>query len=323
MKKIALLLLIYNCIASILLADPTNPQAKRGIITVVSSEFGGIEISKKYPVSNAIDGNPQTAWVCEEKETSFKKVVGLFFNFESDLEIDGISLINGYAKNDSLYKNNNSISTFEIVLPNHQVYRYSCTETTKFQNFNFPKQNIKWMIILVIDQRKGTKYKDLCISEISPTINNKKLIYEQPKFIISNNGTEYESDIIINLQNQRQYNTEKFDFGCGAQDPIVINDSTFIYSDECDDASHLEIFFLNKMTSKSIKNKLLDNYVLIDAKSKTVFILMDKDSNKIFTFDSATNKFIPSNYALKKKLSYWHWSERLDRDFSDSYKRIE
>lgn len=323
MKRAIVILFLFNCISLSLHADPSNPQASRGNITIVSSEFGEGQTIKKYPVSNAIDEDPQTAWVFEENATSFKAVKGLLFVFKSEVAIDGISLINGYAKSETLYKLNNAIKTFKIVLPNHHEYNYTCNETTNFQNFKFPKQNVRWMILIVTEERKGKKYNDLCISEISPTMNNEKLIYEQPKYLISNNGGEYESDLILNLQTNKQFNTDKFDFGCGAKNPLSINDSTIVYQDECDENSHIEVFYLNKMTNKTIKNKRLDNYTLINAISDTVFVIMKINSKMCFRFNVATNKFTSINCTTKKEFEYWRWSERLDSDLSDYYKKIE
>jgi hypothetical protein len=179
------------------------------------------------------------------------------------------------------------------------------------------------MILIVTSERKGTRYNDLCISEISPTIKNENLIYNQPKYIISNNGNEYESDLVIDLQNQKQFNTEKFDFGCGAKDHFFINDSLIVYQDGCDYSSHIEMFYLNKMAAKTIKNKRLDNYTLIDALTETLFTMMDNNSEKFFKFNTVTNKFTSTNYTIKKEFEYWRWSERLDYDLSDYYKKIE
>lgn len=324
MKRSGLILLIlFNCVSFSALADPTNPQAIRGNIIVLSSEYGGSLDLKKYPVSNAIDGNPLTAWVFERKTSEFQKFAGLMFVFKSASDIDGISLINGYAKSDSLYKFNNSIKSFDIILPNHRLYHFSCNETTSFQDFKFPKQKVKWMILKVTRVKQGSKYDDLCISEISPTLNNVKLIYKQSNYIVSNNGGEYESDVIFNVRTKKQFDTQTLDFGCGAKDPFFVNDSLLVYDDECDDSSHIEILYLNKMKNHTIKNRKLNGYYLVDALSEKIFIVENAQTEKMYQFNTTSNKLTPTNYELKNHDDYWRWSERLENDLSNQYRKIE
>ncbi len=318
-----ILLLLIHCVAFSAFADPRNPQASRGNIKVLSSEYGESVDSKKYSVANAIDGNPLTACVFERKATNFQKFAGLMFIFTSATEIDGISLINGYAKSDSLYAFNNSIRTFDIILPSQKVYHFSCNETTAFQDFKFPKANVKWMILKVTNEKHGSKYDDLCISEVSPTLDTTKLVYKESHYIVSTNGAEYESDFIFDVKTNKQFNTQRLDFACGAKDPFVVNDSTFVYDDGCEDNSHVEIVHLNTMQHHTIKNTQLDGFHLIDALGENSFIVKNKRTEKVFRFNALSNKYKPTNYTVKKYNDFWRWSERLESDLSKSYRKLE
>lgn len=318
MKSIVLMICFLLMTIS-LLADPSNPHAKRGLFTILSSEYGENVVLKKYPVSNLIDGNPSTAWVFEKAYSDFKDFKGLLICMDSEEEIDGISIINGYAKSDSLYKQNNTVSNFEIIFPDQSKYNYSCNETLDFQNFQFSKRKVKWLIIKVISERKGTKYNDLCISEISPTINNNKVIYKQPSYIISNNGGEYQSDVILNSSNSKKFDTDNFNYVCGAQFDIYLNDSTLIYSDHCEDSSIITILNLKNFTFKTIKNKSLNNYDLVYANSKFKFILKEKDKDEFCEFNTILNSIKPIKYRIQIKDFYWRWSERIYKNISNTY----
>jgi len=318
MKSITTLI-CFLIMAISLLADPSNLKAKRGTYTILSSEYGENVVDKKYPVSNAIDENPATAWVFEGKYSEFKGFKGLLISFDKELEIDGISIINGYAKNDSIYKQNNSVSEFEIIFSNKSKQQFKCNETLEYQDFHFPKQKVKWVIIKVLSERKGTKYNDLCISEISPSFQNSMLIYNRSNFIINNDGGEYQSDVILNTKSLKKFDTDIFDYVCGSQSAIQLNDSTLIYSDGCNDNSAITILHLQNFTYKTIKNKLLDNYDFVSAYSENRFILQEKDKNKFIEFINKYNSIKPLKYNIIGKEYFWKWNYRLNKDLSDFY----
>lgn len=306
------------------LADTTNPFAIKGHITVYSSEYAldnGDNI-KKYPVANAIDGDPGTTWVYECNSTS-KSFAGFLISFDTKTKIDGISLINGYAKSASLYLMNSSVSSFEIIFPNKKKYTFKCNESTDIQKFNFPRQDVEWMIFKVVSERKGTKYNDLCISEISPLNDGIQLMDKQSDVLISNNGMEYESDIIINLKSKKKFNTEVFDFICGASRAFVINDSTILYNDDCGDFSHLIILNPQSMNYKSYNYKEINGYMLVDVISDTSFIVQDNNTNAVFIYNTKKSTLTRTNTQVKPKDKYWRWNERLSGYLSNLYKKIE
>lgn len=311
-------------LTSTVLADTTNPFAKRGRITIYSSEYvidNGDKI-KKYPVSNVLDGDPGTTWVYECKKTP-KSFAGFLIAFDSKTKIDGISLINGYAKSASLYSMNSSVSSFEIILPNKKKYTFKCGESTDIQKFNFPMQDVEWMIFKVLTEKKGTKYDDLCISEISPLNEGIQLVVELSDVLLSNNGMEYESDLITNLKNKKKFNTEVFDFICGASRAFVINDSTILYNDDCEDFFHVMILNPMSMSYKSFQYDKINGFILVDVISLTQYIVQDKETNALFNYNTVKNSLTRTNIQLERKDKYWRWNERLSGDLSDSYKKLE
>ncbi len=319
MKRKILYTLLLSIQVCILYADALNPYAKRGIVQVVSSEFpiSLAEAYKQYSVGNAIDEDPQTAWVFEKSKSRVKDVIGLLFNFDTEQNIDGISLINGYAKNDSLYNKNSSVEEFEILLPNHKKYHFKCSPTMKFQSFKFPQQKVKWMIFKVTKIKQGTVYDDLCISEISPLVKRKSLVSQQSELIINNNGTLYESDVITHIKTKRKLNTGSFDFGCGASFPIAINDTILVYQDGCNpEEFHTRIVYLNGLTYYTIKSKKLMNFFVVEAISDSSFILKEMKIEKYFQYNSNTETMVPINYVEKNRSDgFWKWSENMSEYF--------
>lgn len=200
----------------IVFADPSHPKAQRGKVTFLSSEMWSdvTSESKKYPVRNIVDNNPLTAWVFEPNASSQKEVIGMAMVFSESLMIDGIRIINGYAKSEYLYKANSSIESFELILSTGETIKYECSKSLEEQKFQFAAQELDWIILVVKNIRQGTKYTDLCISELTVTFDGANIIKESQDVIITNEGGEYESDKIYTLKNEMKFDTGIWDFGC-------------------------------------------------------------------------------------------------------------
>lgn len=313
----------------------TNPKAISGNIKVLSSEFPSMFTKdKKYPVKNCIDGNKKTAWVFE-KGASTTDIKGLMFIFNTPVSIDGISLINGYAKSTGLYYANNRVDKFEVKLSTGDSYNFQCETIEKPQSFLFNNVEVKWMMVIFHKIKKGEKYDDLCISEISPTLNGKKLIYDNKGSIIYNNGGEYEDDKLYLLTHNKTINLNKYSSSLGLKSPILSPDNTkAIYSFSSDE--HYKFIILNlingdKVFQSSSLSKL-NNLKPIKWNDKESILLQkydydsDKFTNQYFIFSMNTNSL--DKYHKKVNLNinnnkYWRWSERIKKDLSAKYKQIK
>jgi hypothetical protein len=178
----------------------SSPWVRKGDIVVVSSEqkdgdpIPENEVFKKYPLKNCIDNNVETCWVFEPDKNYSSKTIGLKFFFDVPREVDGFTLINGYAKSENVYYANNRITKFKVII-GQKEYDFSCENTLDYQIFSFPAQTTSLLTFVVEDFEEGNKYNDFCISEISPMYSN-LLLMNNNMGIINGGIRMYESDKI-------------------------------------------------------------------------------------------------------------------------------
>lgn len=143
----------------------------------------------KYPKSNLSDMNLETAWVApnggigEWIEFTFK---------EKEFYSTGFTLVNGYIKNETMYKENNRIKKILIQVKNRQQEGYNegivmelediAYEPVFFENlvchsywidaysyandYEEDLEKVEKLKITILEVYPGTKYNDTCISEI-------------------------------------------------------------------------------------------------------------------------------------------------------------
>ena len=117
-----------------------------------------------YTIQNAFDGNPATAYV-ENTDDDLFRISIVWNNKEfSENAVQSIKIINGYAKNKSLFFANNRIK--EI---NHYAWKNEKMESIAIADHDYDIC-INLMegsgTFSVIDVYSGEKYSDTCISEI-------------------------------------------------------------------------------------------------------------------------------------------------------------
>lgn len=124
----------------------------------------------KYGLQNAFDGNPATSYV-ENTEDDL-----MMIEFLTDLYGE-MRIINGYAANERLYKNNNSIKTVgmydykpivvngeDFVIP-EKFQTIKCKNNVlNYQSYKLTTQSV---IFKVEEIYKGKKYNDTCLAELN------------------------------------------------------------------------------------------------------------------------------------------------------------
>jgi Tol biopolymer transport system component len=152
--------------------------------------YASSALAAKYSVTNAVDGNPATAWVEGAPGGGAGDWVRLkldavkYSPTTTPFSIAGIGIVPGYAKNQKTWAENNRVKTALVVvhIPNPAadqenewvVYRLRFKDENKLQFFELPavKRAINmdpmtatvWIKIEAVYQ--GTKYDDTCISEV-------------------------------------------------------------------------------------------------------------------------------------------------------------
>jgi hypothetical protein len=161
----------------------------------------------KYPLTNMIDGKPDTAWVfskwgdykpngnieyIKQMKAEFNHGIGTSITVKSGEDTtficDGIQIINGYAKNSIIYQQNNRITKITLICSGPKIYwskTYSLKETSKLQNLEIPHLRLK-EIQIRFDEIEVGKYDDLCISELILYRDKKTIPWQLTPTVICN-----------------------------------------------------------------------------------------------------------------------------------------
>lgn len=86
-------------------------------------------------------------------------------------EVNQVAIINGYAKNDKLWKNNNRVKTLKLTIDDTKQYILELEDTKDLQLFdiNYKNDNITKKINMkfeILEVYPGEKYDDTCITSI-------------------------------------------------------------------------------------------------------------------------------------------------------------
>lgn len=122
-----------------------------------------------YTIQNVFDGDPDTSYVEDSDDNGISITIyrrnakKAFFKLPSwKTKTVRVGIINGYAKNEKLYKANNRIKTLAI---NGKLFDVPDTFSREFRFFDVPAEN--GISISSAALYNGNEYTDTCIAEIS------------------------------------------------------------------------------------------------------------------------------------------------------------
>ncbi len=119
-----------------------------------------------YGAENVSDKNSSTAWTPEENSEN----PWICFSSKTEQTLSGFYIQNGYFKSEKLYNENMRAKDIEVDC-NGEAFEFTLNDAGfgKLQNVKFP-QPVKCssLKITVLSYYEGSKYNELCISEIEP-----------------------------------------------------------------------------------------------------------------------------------------------------------
>ena len=122
-----------------------------------------------YTIQNVFDGDPDTSYVEDSDDNGISITIyrrnakKAFFKLPSwKTKTVRVGIINGYVKNEKLYKANNRIKTLAI---NDKQFKLPDTFSREFRFFDVPAEN--GISISSAALYNGNEYTDTCIAEIS------------------------------------------------------------------------------------------------------------------------------------------------------------
>lgn len=133
----------------------------------------------KYTIQNAFDKNPATSYVEDTDDDLMYIRTGWSYKDTSgkSLRIKNLKLavINGYAKNELFYKNNNRIKGINGDVYSNGELLFEHKETILLEDSNLKYQIFDWSpraSFTVQNVYGGEKYNDTCIAEVDYYIEN-------------------------------------------------------------------------------------------------------------------------------------------------------
>jgi hypothetical protein len=138
--------------------DKMINDEKYSVIQIYASDcLVDPNIPLRYSLQNAFDGDPSTSYV----ENTEDDLMGI--SVQVPFSVNRYAVINGYAQNITLYKNNNRVKTVSIFF-----------NLEEFRNLELADNTLGWLFIevddgsgglSVTDIYHGDRYNDTCISE--------------------------------------------------------------------------------------------------------------------------------------------------------------
>lgn len=132
-------------------------------IVAVKASSAKLEDTRLYSAKNLIDDDPATTWVPVGKNSQIGQWVEL--SFDDPVEINSLTLTNGFARNEVTFNNNNRIKTATLIFSDGNKIKVTLKDTMKPQLIEVNKRS-RTVRIVIDEVYKGMKYDDTCLSGI-------------------------------------------------------------------------------------------------------------------------------------------------------------
>ena len=161
-------LLMYVGLTLIMMLSAIACKPKEYTIKNISTNSELIEPQHKgkyiYPAAYAFDNNIQTAW--SEANFDYGKNTYLKVDFTEPVKVDEVQIINGFAKSERLFNNNNRVKDFEIIADGFKKQFQLRDKTREYQSIKLPKPiETKFLKFNIKTVYKG-RYTDTLITDI-------------------------------------------------------------------------------------------------------------------------------------------------------------
>ena len=203
MKRIAGFVLISSAVA-LCQADYQPPSAvwKEWTVELRSHPLG---LRSHYPLSNLLDGDPNTAWVFEHPVKSgepdfppgpIKSPYQITFQPANPVRIDSIQVMNGYNKDRETFLRNNRALRIEVWANDDRapdgekvIASTWLTDSMGWHTLRIPAKKYNALTVVFGGIRKG-KEDDLAISELRFMSHGKQVPWHLPKAAMMTHGSE-------------------------------------------------------------------------------------------------------------------------------------
>lgn len=125
----------------------------------------------KYSANNIHDFDASTAWVEGKKGSGIGERITIQLSSHIPVSVTQIMIFNGYMKSEKLWKANGRVKTLKLYVNNKPYALLKLKDVIGEQIFEVDTQNFSekpiQLTFEIVDVYKGSKYKDVAISEIN------------------------------------------------------------------------------------------------------------------------------------------------------------
>lgn len=167
MKKLCFLIILLFLLPSISFPEANTNQV---IVDVISSDYPVLNEYKdpgRYGFTNIVDGDLKTCFAEGNEGSRFDITI----EFKNPISLDEIKIVNGYAKNIAVFKNNNRLKSVRLYFSDRNkklIFKkdFTLIDDLKYQSLSFNEMLVAGISIISNDVFEGAKYNDTCVSEI-------------------------------------------------------------------------------------------------------------------------------------------------------------
>lgn len=123
------------------------------------------QLGRSYRVENVLDGNDATAWNSDGDKVGDGVGQVLTFHFASPVHLIRLDFVNGYARNQMLFRQNGRVQGVEITTDSGTV-QDQLADRPIVQSLKHDYGTTSFVRIKVLSIYPGTTYKDLAVSEV-------------------------------------------------------------------------------------------------------------------------------------------------------------
>ncbi len=142
-------------------------SAPGGSWQICASSVLDPQYGNRYGPANLTDGNLSTAWV--EGISGNGTGEKVLFTFPRPRLLAGFEIVNGYAKNQDIFRKNARIKTARITLSDNTEETISLLDTMKSRRYTFTTPvETTWLELEIGSVFPGSKYQDTALTEFVP-----------------------------------------------------------------------------------------------------------------------------------------------------------
>lgn len=142
----------------------TEVKKENYVATASSTQKDISAYNFDYSPKQVLDQDFSTAWIEADKEAGIGE--WLEINLSGEKEIDKFGIVPGFAREGSIYRENNRVKSITIEFSNGDPVKKDLEDIYGMQFVEFPMVKTNKVKITINEVYSGTKYNDTCIAEI-------------------------------------------------------------------------------------------------------------------------------------------------------------